>query len=189
MHFKRNYSAQLQPILKDFRAIWTICLKNLQLKICNDINHRILGTNLTINNINFLSNFSFKMVNQTCLLFFLSIEAKRFCRRSLTMQTRFLDTSSRIAVWTVCLLLDQCWKVFRENQEICTLKIVMINVKHKVSKNEMITIICYTSFQWANWRKLYNQNCWELVWNSRFNKVSLNLLKNFLIYLFKNEQC
>lgn len=52
-----------------------------------------------------------------------------------------------------------------------------------------ITIICYTtSFQWANWRKLYNQNCWELVWNNRLYKVNLNLLKNFFIYLFKNEQ-
>ena len=61
------------------------------------------------------------------------------CRRSLTMQTRFLDTSSRIVVLTVCLLLDQCRKVFRENQEICTLKIVRINVKHKISKNEMIS--------------------------------------------------
>ena len=104
------------------------------------------------------------------------------------MQTQFLDTSSRIVVWTVCLLLDQCRKVFRENQEICTLKIVMINVKHKISKNEMIstnvkariTIICYTtSLQWANWRKLYHQNCWELVWNNRLYKVNLNLLNFF----------
>ena len=119
------------------------------------------------------------------------------------MRTRFLDTSSRIVVWTVRLWLDQCRKVFRENQEMCTLKIVMINVKHKISKIEMIstnvhnfkkkvkvriTIICYnTSFQWANWRKLYNQNCLELVWNNRLYKVNLNLLKK-IFHLFVQKR-
>ena len=47
-----------------------------------------------------------------------------------------------------------------------------------------ITLICYTtSFQWANWRKLYNQNCWELVWNNRLYKVNLNLLKKTFSFI------